>query len=416
MSSGEYEEMSSWPNPIQIETSAEIPRKNGSLVFNPERLVALKKDLMDKNLPNIIGSMSVTHYELPDKSTSYASIELDEMLNSELAENKKFVKTILNHAVGQLTDNLYEALRHLDFDEVTEEQRNDYDREKSIFNLNSETVQNFIASVKREKPKIKGLKKFSTEIEILNEWNQSLSVMKVQNYENKPPDEQRAEQKRIVGQKSALGDAVDTEDFRDMFRLWQLDVGKGTEQLSGEMSTFEEIVSWARNEDEGWYMRPIRGPIRGLKNPQEPGEIQGWVQFYPEDEKNGGRFQKLLNKGMVREPGNYTRVLEISYIRLPEAESGQVASAVRQHLMLLHGDINSRLKTGDHLETDYLITSYVDPVKDPDSIRVMEACGFEKVGTIKYDENSDKEDYVFVLNLDKLYQKVDPQIFPRLKS
>src|SRR3972149_2850970 len=174
-----------------------------------------------------------------------------------------------------------------------------------------------------------------------------------QDYSKKPPRRQT----KIIGQKSALGE-VDTTDLKDMLRLWLLDIGEGTDQIVGKISSDQELLSWAKNLDENWYMWPIRGSEGVTKD--EVGEIQGWVQFYPEDEE---RLNKLISQGKIPEPDKKTRVFETSYIRLANAEKGQVSAGLRQALIALHEAVNERKKSTAYKHIKYLITSYVDPIK-----------------------------------------------------
>lgn len=57
------------------------------------------------------------------------------------------------------------------------------------------------------------------------------------------------------------------------------------------------------------------------------------------------------------------------------------------------------------------ITAYVDP-GNTDSINVLEHSGFELVGQTRYDESEEKDDRVYILNWEKLYQELDKDNAP----
>ena len=118
----------------------------------------------------------------------------------------------------------------------------------------------------------------------------------------------------------------------------------------------------------------------------EVGKLQGWVTIYPEEKKRLARLEKHGFTDLIKQS---LRVLEIGFARHPMAKSGQMASAVRQAMALLHQE---HTKDGEHR---LVVTAYADETNEV-SVRVLEAAGFVKQGQIKYHVKNKTADHFFV--------------------
>lgn len=217
---------------------------------------------------------------------------------------------------------------------------------------------------------------------------------------------------QVIGQKSAVG-LIDTEDKTDMLRVNLIDKDSKVDELmiSTPCTSARELMKWCKgNKNE--FLFAIRGS-EGVGN-LEKGELQGWVYFYQEDKK---RLRELERRGIISLPPK-AKIFEISYAKIPWSPKGQVASGIRQALILLPKEWERRNKLGSIFYEIYnkqvLVTAYIDPAKNSESRYVLENCGFIKKGSIKYDETPEREDDVYVLDWDKLYEKLDRATFKEL--
>ncbi|MFA6427179.1 MAG: GNAT family N-acetyltransferase [Candidatus Magasanikbacteria bacterium] len=187
----------------------------------------------------------------------------------------------------------------------------------------------------------------------------------------------------------------------DIDRYHETDVNpKALEFMIGDPMTDDEIKDLIEGHGNDRL-------LYGVSGRESEGEIEGWVQMLPED---GRRIEEMTTKEMVKIP-EQNLVMELSYARLHDTrrydkkeERGLVSSGVRQICQTLGRSFDpSRGGEGivPELKPNLTITAYTDP-ENVDSERVLERCGFVRVGQINYDEDSEKEDTVWVLDWKKL--------------
>ncbi len=178
---------------------------------------------------------------------------------------------------------------------------------------------------------------------------------------------------------------VNIDDPEEKKRLWEIEtdslVAKFVEDLS---ETEDEMVEFTTLE-KNYLVLAVEGKA-GHVDEVEVGKLQGWITIYPEEKRRLARLQKhglvdLLKEGL--------RVLEIGFAKHPKAKSGQMASAVRQALQMLHKE--HQQDGGQEL----VVTAYADEVNEA-SIRVLEAAGFARKGKVKYHLENTSQDYLFV--------------------
>lgn len=184
---------------------------------------------------------------------------------------------------------------------------------------------------------------------------------------------------------------ISYDDHEERKRLWEIEtdslVVKNVENLADCEEDMVDFVTL----DEDYLVLAVEGK-EGQVEAAEVGKLQGWICLTREDD---GRLKKLAKRGLVDLVGKQTRVLEIAFARHPKAKSGQMASAVRVMLMLLH----------DQHGGDLVVTGYTDETNEASS-RVLAACGFEKRGLVKYKRGAKTEDHFFVINWQSLKQKL----------
>lgn len=229
--------------------------------------------------------------------------------------------------------------------------------------------------------------------------DEDLEKLSPQDYSQKP-----REQTLMQGQKAAVS-FIDTQDKLDMLRMDIIDKDPKVLELMSDESEFgmkgKELLKWAKGT-RNQFLFAIRGSEK--VKPEEIGELQGWVQFMPDSEE---RLNKMKEKGFIETPAKETTILEISYAKFPQAEKGQIASGVRQSLLLLTGELERRDKRRTAAyKRKPLITAYVDPKGNKESVLVLEHCGFKKVGKMKYEETETDENDVYILDWQMLYQKL----------
>lgn len=169
--------------------------------------------------------------------------------------------------------------------------------------------------------------------------------------------EQQIEQQRTIGQKAAIRfmDATNPEDVKHMqailrspeIQRWMEDVDDTNKQM---------LMEWASEHKRGkGILFAISGSSK-LTNLSETGNIQGFVYFYPSKTAESA--------------------LEISYAKRPGAESGQIASGVRQACIEAARMFNERNEIG---KPQTRIVAEIDP-ENRGSVAVVKSAGFRYVG------------------------------------
>ena len=208
-------------------------------------------------------------------------------------------------------------------------------------------------------------------------------------------------QERMVGQVAALR-VIDQTDKKDMSRLKAIDRG-AADTMVGDLRSDSSLETFAKQGSDD------RGIIFGVSgssekaSTEEIGELQGWVQFYPDEPE---RVVRLMDAGILKaEELNDIPVVEISYAKNPDSASGQIKSAVQQACLKVAQMQAFEVKGGAQDIPSMVITAYVEP-SNLASIAVLERCGFDKVGEIGYDTDSESPDHLYMLNWGKLNQIV----------
>jgi len=209
------------------------------------------------------------------------------------------------------------------------------------------------------------------------------------------PAEINREQLRYVGEKSAIRffNPQDPEDLRRMGEtLKDKSVAAFIEDI-GNMST-GDIKNWlTRYKDEkrieNWEICYLVSGSVGVK-PEEFGEVQGFINFYPEEDS-----RKFL-------PEKYKKtkeIVEIGYGRYPQSKPGLMSSAIRQACM----EINK-------LKGNTVITILVREENNA-SIKTAEDACFDNYGVIngKDEQGRDERDILFILNWDRLNTRLHTQ-------
>lgn len=194
----------------------------------------------------------------------------------------------------------------------------------------------------------------------------------------------------------------------DLAKLKELDVDPARvfwfESVPEEYSplTDAQIGEFATSTDDR-LLFIVRGS--GLLEGAKKGDIQGWIKVNPDDQS---RVAQLVEQGVVKDAQNAT-VLEISYTATQGAPSHQMSSALRQ----LCWDYSVAFEQ----LPEVVITAYVQDKLDPEtdkpniaSTRVLESCGFEERGRVKYDELAETRDHLYVLNWSLLREKVHARL------
>ena len=219
------------------------------------------------------------------------------------------------------------------------------------------------------------------------------------------------EQKSIIGQRAAIRE-VNLNDPDEIRRLMTID------QSPGHIKWFNSKPEDFTAMDEEGILEFVTAPghrlfvVSGssqhsdINKSHEVGKLQGWVKVNPDDET---RVVELREKKIV--PQNYLPIIEISYAKLPDAPSGQKASGVRQ-VCIEAVKLNREHKPQRDYPNLSIVAYVIDDERgtNEDSIPVLEAAGFEEKGKVRYDEDASQPDRVFVLNWEKLDEKLKSKV------
>ena len=210
----------------------------------------------------------------------------------------------------------------------------------------------------------------------------------------------------MVGERAGLS-RIDLTDLEDILRLDAIDKDPKTKTMGDETMSFQELIEWAQGNQE-WYFFAVRGTKESVSNKSEIGKLQGWIQAYYIYDYNIARMfkEKMIPKDIPED----TRICEVSYAKFPDADPHQIASALRQAILLIAADMEVRSQTKvDMSEKPLLIRATVDP-KNVDSVRVLKSCGFVKVGRMPYNKYEREQDDVYILDWNKFYSIVDEKV------
>lgn len=151
---------------------------------------------------------------------------------------------------------------------------------------------------------------------------------------------------------------------------------------------------------------------------EEKYKLQGWIKVNPDAED---RIRQIKERKPIELPeATKLEMVEISYARHPDASPHQMASAVRQVCVKLASMMSNADKLSStsyaELYKNIIVTAYVLDKEPPNtaSINVLRSAGFEEKGKIRYDAYMEKDDRLFVLNWDTLFQKISQKVDPQL--
>ncbi len=116
---------------------------------------------------------------------------------------------------------------------------------------------------------------------------------------------------------------------------------------------------------------------------REVGELQGRVSIYRDvndDDLHNSLDKERLEKSLPTVANRKCPRLQISWVRHPNANQGQMASGVRQALYQVYADMADfkDIEDDGHVNVPAVIVAYIEP-NNKESARVAESCGFVKI-------------------------------------
>lgn len=187
----------------------------------------------------------------------------------------------------------------------------------------------------------------------------------------------------------------------DMLRLRKIVDHREVQEMMDSVAGMSKKDRYEWADEKGaygrYYLFAVSGTdkIFGEDQTSEIGEVQGFVYLYA-----GSEEKKIINRivrtGLIKksEVGD-NKIFEISFAKLPKAPGGQISSAVRQSCLELKR--LDRIKEG----TGVFVFCFIDE-SNVGSMRVVEACGFERRGRHFYEEDSKEMSALYVLDYKKL--------------
>ena len=187
----------------------------------------------------------------------------------------------------------------------------------------------------------------------------------------------------------------------DMLRLRKIVDHREVQEMMDSVAGMSKKDRYEWADEKGaygrYYLFAVSGTdkIFGEDQASEIGEVQGFVYLYA-----GSEEKKIINRivrtGLIKKSEvNDNKVFEISFAKLPKAPGGQISSAVRQACLELKR--LDRIKGG----TGVFVFCFIDE-SNIGSMRVVEACGFERRGRHLYEEDSKEMSALYVLDYKKL--------------
>ena len=187
----------------------------------------------------------------------------------------------------------------------------------------------------------------------------------------------------------------------DMLRLRKIVDHREVQEMMDSVAGMSKKDRYEWADEKGaygrYYLFAVSGTdkIFGEDQASEIGEVQGFVYLYA-----GSEDKKIINRivraGLIKKNEvNDNKIFEISFAKLPKAPGGQISSAVRQACLELKR--LDRIKGG----TGVFVFCFIDE-SNIGSMRVVEACGFERRGRHFYEEDSKEMSALYVLDYKKL--------------
>ncbi|KKS64287.1 MAG: hypothetical protein UV32_C0018G0009 [Candidatus Collierbacteria bacterium GW2011_GWF2_42_51] len=176
----------------------------------------------------------------------------------------------------------------------------------------------------------------------------------------------------------------------DMLRLRKIVDHREVQEMMDSVAGMSKKDRYEWADEKGaygrYYLFAVSGTdkIFGEDQASEIGEVQGFVYLYA-----GSEEKKIINRivraGLIKKNEvNDNKIFEISFAKLPKAPGGQISSAVRQACLEL-----------------VFVFCFIDE-SNIGSMRVVEACGFERRGRHFYEEDSKEMSALYVLDYKKL--------------
>ena len=187
----------------------------------------------------------------------------------------------------------------------------------------------------------------------------------------------------------------------DMLRLRKIVDHREVQEMMDSVAGMSKKDRYEWADEKGaygrYYLFAVSGTdkIFGEDQASEIEEVQGFVYLYA-----GSEEKKIINRivraGLIKKSEvNDNKIFEISFAKLPKAPGGQISSAVRQACLELKR--LDRIKGG----TGVFVFCFIDE-SNIGSMRVVEACGFERRGRHFYEEDSKEMSALYVLDYKKL--------------
>lgn len=209
---------------------------------------------------------------------------------------------------------------------------------------------------------------------------------------------------RYPGERSAIR-FFDSGSHDDMKRLRTIIEHGEVQDMMDSVAgmTRRDMFDWA--DEKGVYGRYYLFAVSGTKEifgeeqVDEIGKVQGFVYLYAGSEERK-IIKRMVKSSLIRESEvGDKKIFEISFAKLPKAPGGQISSSVRQACMELKR--LDKVKGG----TGVFVFCFIDEA-NVGSMRVVEACGFERRGKHFYEADSEDMSALYILNYKKLRQMV----------
>lgn len=217
---------------------------------------------------------------------------------------------------------------------------------------------------------------------------------------------------RVPGQNAAIR-FFDPYDQTDFIAMNQIMNGKYTRKWMDDVSNIdkEDYEEWAGTFNNESFLFSVHDAR--LQDPEEFKMVRGFVYLYC-DEDDKFRLHRMAKRNLIepREEGQHA--LEISFATRPfdggsQWGSGLISSAARAACLQVYSLLS--LASPD----DLLIFAFVDKQNMP-SHRTLEAVGFVQKGIMRYDPDSNEDNYVYILDWQRLERKLLDRIPPPLSG
>ena len=206
----------------------------------------------------------------------------------------------------------------------------------------------------------------------------------------------------ISGQAAAIRffDPNSIEDFELLKEILSVKEVRSWMDDSGNISK-SDYQEWAGKWTNDSFLFAVHDAREKLKRKLKI--VRGFVNIYSERSEKF-RIKRMVRAGFVKGSLKNRHVLEVSMALRPLSDgkivgSGLMSSALRQCCLQV------RSLLGYPKQSDLILYGFVDP-DNMASARALEASGFVKRGKMKYDQDSEKDSWVYILSWRKLHRKI----------